>query len=241
MQIKCLTYNIHKGLNWNNSVHILPELKEFLQSIELDFVFLQEVAGKNEKLIERFNTWVDNQYEYLADQVWDDYAYSKNAIYDHRDHGNAILSKYPILKHEVYDLTLHKREMRALLFCEVETPNGKLHLYCTHLNLLHKHRKVQYEMINEIIKENSQNNPIIFAGDLNDWFTKSQEFLTEFACTNQKLKNNIKTFPHKLPLVQLDHFYTKNVNSLELKVLKPQSELSDHLPLYFHGEVNFER
>lgn len=240
MIVNCLTYNIHKGLNWNNSVHILPELKSFLQSLELDFVFLQEVAGKNEKLLERFNTWVDNQYEYLADQVWKDYAYSRNAVYDHKDHGNAILSKYPIIKKEVFDLTLHKREMRALLFCEVETPHGNIDLYCTHLNLLHRHRKKQYQIINEIIKKNSNKNPIILAGDLNDWFPRSENFFTEIQNTNSKLKHNLKTYPHLLPLAQLDHFYTRRVESKELKVLTPQVELSDHLPLFFSGEVNLE-
>lgn len=241
MEVSCLTYNIHKGLNWNNSVHILPRLKTFLQSIELDFVFLQEVVGENQLLPEKFNTWVDNQYEFLADEVWSEFAYSKNAVYDHRDHGNAILSKYPILEHNVFDLTIHKREMRALLFCEIQTPQGNIDLYCTHLNLLHRHRKIQYQLINDIIKKRQSQNPIIFAGDLNDWTIKSSRFLKEVKNCNSNLKKKLKTYPHKFPFVQLDHFYSSRVTPLELSVLKPPYDLSDHLPLYMKGRIHFER
>tara|TARA_B100001971_G_scaffold215185_1_gene259358 strand:- start:27306 stop:28031 length:726 start_codon:yes stop_codon:yes gene_type:complete len=239
MRIRCLSYNIHKGLNWNNSVHILPKLKEFLQSLDLEFVFLQEVVGENKLLPEKFSTWVDNQHEFLADSVWTDYAYSQNAVYDKRHHGNAILSKYPIISHHVYDLTQHKREMRALLYCEVETPEGRLDLYCTHLNLLHHHRRAQYEKINEVIAENYRvkKNPIVLAGDLNDWFKKSHHHVDLLDACHIQLDKKVKTFPHILPIVQLDHFYSYQIKPVGLEVIKPPLMLSDHLPLLFTGEV----
>jgi endonuclease/exonuclease/phosphatase family metal-dependent hydrolase len=236
MEFKALSYNIHKGLNWNNTSHTLIDLKDFLHETNVDFVFLQEVVGENKILPKKFQTWVDNQHEFLADTLWQDYAYSKNAVYDHRHHGNAILSKYPIVKYDVIDLTIHSREMRALLHCEIESPKGKIDLFCTHLNLLHRHRVHQYEIINKSIEKiNNGHRPLILAGDFNDWIKKSNQFIK--GLFNAGLNKPNKTFPHNLPISALDHFYTRDVNVTEFKVLKPKIPLSDHLPIYLKGEV----
>jgi endonuclease/exonuclease/phosphatase family metal-dependent hydrolase len=235
MEFKALSYNIHKGLNWNNTSHTLLDLKDFLHQTDVEFVFLQEVVGENKILPEKFQTWVDNQHEFLADTLWSDYAYSKNAVYDHRHHGNAILSKYPITRHEVIDLTIHAKEMRALLYCEIDHPHGKLDLFCTHLNLLHRHRVKQYEIINKSIKElHHQKRPLILAGDFNDWIKKSYLFLDDLEFAAKNYPN--KTFPHLFPIAALDHFYTKNVQVNDFKVIRPKHSLSDHLPIYIQGK-----
>ncbi len=40
---------------------------------------------------------LDSQFAFLADEIWPHFAYGKNAIYSAGHHGNAILSKHPIL------------------------------------------------------------------------------------------------------------------------------------------------
>lgn len=238
MKIKALSYNIHKGLNWNNQRFTLEALRSFIRSTEADLVFLQEVVGENTTLPNKFSDWVDNQHEYLADSIWNDYAYSKNAVYDKRHHGNAILSKYPIIHEEIVDLTQHRFEMRALLFCIIQTPICEVALICTHLNLLHLHRIKQYEQINSFIQRNVPKTiPIILAGDFNDWSNPSHFHIKELDHCASRINKVCRTFPHFLPIKALDHFFSRNIIIHDMNVLYPKSPLSDHLPILLDGEI----
>ena len=70
-----LTYNIHKGFPQFNRRVSLHDLRERLQSVEPDLVFLQEVVGFHARFAERHRDWPTTpQYEYLADSVWHDFA-----------------------------------------------------------------------------------------------------------------------------------------------------------------------
>ena len=91
------TYNIHKGFSQFNQRMMLHELKDQLHALGPDVVFLQEVLGEHRGHAERHDAWPEEpQYEFLADQLWQDFAYGRNAVYPEGHHGNAILSRYPI-------------------------------------------------------------------------------------------------------------------------------------------------
>jgi len=67
--------------------------------------------------------------------VWQDYAYGRNAVYDYGDHGNAILSRFPIRSSENEDVSFHRRESRGLLHCEIELPGSPLRFSRTDVDL----------------------------------------------------------------------------------------------------------
>jgi endonuclease/exonuclease/phosphatase family metal-dependent hydrolase len=90
MILKVLSYNIHKGFDWNNKNYFLKEIKDFIKTLDVDIVFLQEVVGKNTHLEK--SGLIDTQFEFLADELWPHYSYAHNAVYDHGHHGNLILS-----------------------------------------------------------------------------------------------------------------------------------------------------
>src|SRR5437660_811716 len=93
------TYNIHKGFSQFNRRMMIHELRDHLQVLGADIIFLQEVQGLHSRHAARFEDWPDEpQYEFLADQVWPEFAYGRNAVYDHGHHGNAILSRFPMLR-----------------------------------------------------------------------------------------------------------------------------------------------
>ena len=146
MTIRIATYNIHKGFsqfNWHMMVH---ELRESLRLINADVVFLQEVLGQNRSHAAHFENWPkEPQYEFLADQVWSDFAYGRNAVYDRGHHGNAILSRYPIIHAENQDVSHHPMERRGILHCEIELPERHvtLHCVCVHLALTERGRRYQ--------------------------------------------------------------------------------------------------
>src|SRR5713101_8281303 len=90
------TYNIHKGFSHFNRRMTVHELRDRLKGLGADIVFLQEVVGRNLRHARRHKDWpTEPQHEFLADHVWTDFAYGKNAVYDEGHHGNAILSRFP--------------------------------------------------------------------------------------------------------------------------------------------------
>src|SRR5216117_2882684 len=93
---------------------MIHELREHLQVLGADIIFLQEVQGLHSRHAARFEDWPDEpQYEFLADQVWPEFAYGRNAVYDYGHHGNAILSRYPIVRAENQDVSHHALERRG--------------------------------------------------------------------------------------------------------------------------------
>jgi endonuclease/exonuclease/phosphatase family metal-dependent hydrolase len=210
-------------------------------------LLLQEVVGENKIHSQKIKDWPrQHQMEFLADSIWTHYSYGKNAVFPNRHHGNATLSKYPIVKFHNLNISTNKLEQRGLLHCEVDlVPIGKkLHLFNTHLNLLNGSRKVQIKKIIEYIKKHLHpNETAIFAGDFNDWpELLSADLMNELNFTEGHLhfhKQHAKTFPNFLPLLCLDRIYFKNISLTQVQVLKDQhiSKLSDHLPILLEFEI----
>jgi len=77
--LKVLTYNIHKGFNSTNRHFILHDIKESIRQVNADIVLLQEIHGEKNISKKRFDDWPsNNQFEFLADEVWHHHAYAKN-------------------------------------------------------------------------------------------------------------------------------------------------------------------
>ena len=99
--LKIATYNIHKGFSFFKRRLVIHGVREHLRALNADLVFLQEVQGGRARHERRLMNWPEqSQYEFLADAIWPDFAYGKNAAYDAGHHGNAVLSKYPIVGYE---------------------------------------------------------------------------------------------------------------------------------------------
>lgn len=245
LKLKILSYNIHKGFDWNNQNYFLNEIKSFIGHVDPDIIFLQEVSGQNDTY--RKKGLIDVQFEFLADSIWSQFAYAKNAHYDHGHHGNLILSKYPIVQWENLNLSTNAFEKRGLLLCQIEIASlhKKIFAGCLHLDLFHRGRQLQYEMIkNKILSLNiSEQTPLIIAGDFNDWNKKASDvFENKLGMVDAyKKTHNVfaKTFPAGLPLLSLDRVYVKNCNVLDAKVWPSAEKIhfSDHLPLYCEVEI----
>jgi endonuclease/exonuclease/phosphatase family metal-dependent hydrolase len=243
MKLKILSFNIHKGFNWNNSTLSIENTKSAIHSTHADIVFLQEVVGSNIIHEQKHENWQQEQYKFLAENKWNDFAYAKNAIYEHRHHGNAILSKYPIKKFEQIDISTNPLEQRGVLFCEIQLPETIVHAYCVHLNLLGKDRKIQYEKLLKIIyTKTDKNTPIILAGDFNDWNKKASSFFEEhhFIESYKEIHGKYpKTFPVQFPILTLDRIYLKRISPKNASVLYQDEwkTLSDHAALLVEGEI----
>jgi len=148
-RLRICTYNIHKGFSQFNRRMVIHELRERLRNLEVDLVFLQEVQGLHAGHQIRHADWPGApQHEFLAEAVWGQTAYGQNAVYDHGHHGNAILSRFPIISSHNLDVSDHRFERRGLLHCEIAAPGFEsLHCVCVHLGLMAGSRKRQMEAL----------------------------------------------------------------------------------------------
>ena len=236
--LRVVTLNIHKGLSHFNRRMVIHELRDGLRALDPDVVFLQEVQGLNHRYALRFNAHpVEPQHEFLAGDKWQP-VYGCNAVYDHGHHGNAILSRYPLVSFENQDVSDHRFEKRGLLHCVVAVPKWRrnLHLVCVHLSLHERGRNRQLEAISGRLEElASRDVPIIIAGDFNDWRHRASSILerrlgmTEVSIA--RFGKAARTFPAMMPVLQLDRIYVRgfDVATSQVHRGKPWSLLSDHL------------
>lgn len=242
LTLKVLTYNIHKGFSVGNARFILHQIKEALQTIQPDLIFLQEIQGEHIKRQSQIENWPEeSQFEFLADELWPHYAYGKNAVYKKGHHGNAILSKYPIIAWENIDVSLHRRASRSLLHCTIQIPETqqRIHAICIHLGLFKLEREQQLTALcNRIESHVPHQEPLIVAGDFNDWRGHAERHLETDLGLEEVFKeltgNHAKSFPAWQPTLSVDRIYYRGFHAESCQHFhkEPWHRLSDHTPLY---------
>ena len=235
-----LTINTHMGFGPFNRRFVLPELRDAIRTVAADVVFLQEVAGEHRLHAARVGAgWPDDpHHEFLADAIWPQAAYGRNAVFPHGHQGNALLSKFPIVRQQNRDVSVPGHEERGLLHCVLALPGGReLHAICAHLGLLERHRRRQLALLCELVNDGiPADAPVVVAGDFNDWRAAGHPLLAR--CGLKEVFHTAygrlaRSFPARRPLLPLDRIYIRNAHAREPRVLstRPWSHLSDHAPL----------
>jgi endonuclease/exonuclease/phosphatase family metal-dependent hydrolase len=234
--LRVLTVNIHKGLSAFNRRFVLHELRDAVRAVRSDLVFLQEVEGGAGPA---GADTVGAQYEFLADEIWSDHVYGRNAVAEGQDHGNAVLSRLPVLRSFNHDMSLPGVEPRGLLHCVLARPVGlpALHVMCVHLGLTEVHRRHQLARLCETVqREVPTDAPLVVAGDFNDWRSRADAMLAPCGLTEvfrHTHGRHARTFPARLPLLRLDRIYVRGIAAFRPLPMprKPWGQLSDHAPL----------
>jgi len=241
------TFNIHKGFSQFNRRMMVHELRERLRHLNPDIVFLQEVQGLHLRHAENHHDWPDAaQHEFLAQDVWQSAAYGRNMIYDHGHHGNAILSRFPILHAHNQDVTHLQFEKRGLLHCRIELPEGPAaHCVCVHLSLFGYSRRKQLGALADYLNAMAEPEaPLIIAGDFNDWSNRAGDLLTRSLGMHEVFSrhdgNPVRSFPAAMPMFRLDRIYVRgfDVQRTEVHHGLPWSKISDHAALSAHLNRN---
>lgn len=235
--VRVLTLNARQGFRAGHRHETLIRTREALRASGADLVFLQEIgaAGGPASTVE--------QYEVLADGVWTQHAYGRNAVATVGHHGNALLSKYPIVEWRNVDASIGTAEPRGLLHAVVGLPGGlePLHTLCVHLALRESHRRSQLALLLALVAGDiPRHAPLVVAGDFNDWQGHvHRQMLGKGGFTEihaAATGRPARTFPARAPLLRLDRIYVRNVGHRSLQVrARDWSKLSDHLPLA--GEI----
>ena len=230
LALRILTLNAHQGFSVLRRRNVLAEIRDELRADGAHLVFLQEVGGADGEEVSA------HQYEVLADQVWPQHAYGRNAVTTGGHHGNALLSKYPIVEWQNVDVSVGLSEPRGMLHCVLDVPRApRLHAVCVHLGLRESHRQRQIEFLLDLIART-----IPSAGDFNDWRERAHmQLLRDSSLEEIHAGANghpARTFPARWPLLRLDRIYVRNLRHRPLHLpRRPWATLSDHAPLA--GEV----
>jgi endonuclease/exonuclease/phosphatase family metal-dependent hydrolase len=181
--LRVATYNIHKGVvndlfgfRRNSRIY---DLRSRLHELDADIIFLQEVQGRNDRHASRLANWPEESQDlFLAKspslkhtlQSAYQNVYGRNANYLHGHHGNALLSRFPVLRNENRDVSDHSLEKRGVLHCVVALDAKPVHCFVVHFGLLARSRRRQTAALIEWIQKSvPPDDPLIVAGDFNDW------------------------------------------------------------------------
>lgn len=239
--ISCLSYNIHKGFSANNRDYVLAEMRDAIRVTDVDVVALQEILGAHDNHGEKHQNWHSQaHFEFLADSVWSNYAYGKNAIYQQGHHGNALLSKFPFIELENHNITQWRFSQRGLLHGVVNWPSGsqqKLHIACVHLGFLPIEQWRQTRKIASWIAQIPEHEPLILMGDFNDWHQRIHRRLVNGSHLKEAgaeyFGRPIASFPANKPKLALDRIYYRGLKLVKCEVQQGEvwSQLSDHCPI----------
>ncbi len=239
MMLKIATYNIHKGFSHFNRRVVLHELRERLRELNADIVFLQEVQGEHTRHAERYQNYPDGaQHEFIAKEIWPHCVYGKNCVYESGHHGNAILSRFPIVQSQNWDVSAHRFESRGLLHCEIDLDGQPVHCLCVHFGLFARGKRQQTRMLIEYVRnEIPHDMPLVIAGDFNDWRNQAGRAIAGELGMHDVFHLHsgrpARSYPAGLPLLRLDRIYVRGFNVLHSNVHDGKSwqRLSDHAAL----------
>lgn len=233
--LRVATYNIHKGVKGvgPRSRLEIHNLGHAVEQFDADIVCLQEVRHVHRRHEKRFDRWPDlPQAEYLAPEGYAT-VYRTNAYTRHGEHGNAMLTRWPVLSHQHEDMSDHRFEQRGLLHSEVDIDGLAVHVVVVHLGLIRSSRVRQAQQLQKFIQRVVPNSaPLIVAGDFNDWGERVHRIFADMGLRTCEPDIH-PTFPARLPLVQLDYVYVRGLLPLSIEVPRGRIwwRMSDHLPL----------
>ncbi|MDT7516405.1 endonuclease/exonuclease/phosphatase family protein [Rhodoferax mekongensis] len=242
--LRVVTYNIHKGVQGLGPLRRLEihNLSHAMQLMDADVLCLQEVRKLHHREARHFPHWPQApQADYLAPAGYEA-IYRTNAITRHGEHGNALLSKWPVVQHQHEDMSDHRLEQRGLLHVELDVAGQRVHVLVVHLGLIRAGRGRQLQQLTQFIqREIPPDVPLLVAGDFNDlpaWVARQ----LAPAGLKAPVSKPCVTFPSRLPLVQLDHVLARGLTPVSATAPRGMSwaRMSDHLPLITEWQLASE-
>ena len=240
--LRIATWNIHKGVRGIGPARRL-EIHDMLHAVEgfdADLVCLQEVRGHNHKEQAHFAHWPDTpQADYLAPEGYSA-IYRSNAFTRHGEHGNALLSRWPVVAVQHEDMSDHRLEQRGLLHVVVQAHGRDVHVVVVHLGLIAASRLRQLAQLKAFIgREVPPNNPLFVAGDFNCGNVAVKWSFDAMQNVAYKSTSKTNTFPARLPLVPFDHVFARGAQRMAQHVPRGRiwARMSDHLPLIADFEL----
>lgn len=227
-----MSYNIQHGVGMDGQLN-LQRIAAVILDSGVGIVGLQEV----DRFFSERSDYKDQAKE-IASLTGYHYVYGANldfgqvgGLAENSQYGNAIVSKYPILRSDNILLSSFGEEQRGMLHAVVDLDGIHVNIYNTHLGLDARSRLAQAEEIIDLVSRSNQ--PSILMGDFNaepdspafQRMLESGLFVNSF----QDMED-VYTFPSTSPTEQIDYILiSPGIKHQNQHVV--QTEASDHLPI----------
>lgn len=221
---RLLTYNIHGGIGTDGRFDI-GRTSSVIAETTPDLVALQEV-----------NFWKqqDASHDCFEEIAGVFGGYAKIALTmdtEERAYGNMLLSRWPISRSNVLDISMPGREPRNAIRADIDTPAGPVRLMATHLGLRFWERRQQALLLAKALEYIGPDAAFV-AGDFNDWRP-----IRDISSTLHKEMVNVgrrRTWPAGFPIFSLDRILKRrSMETVTSSAFKSRlsRQASDHLPL----------
>jgi endonuclease/exonuclease/phosphatase family metal-dependent hydrolase len=214
------SYNIHSCEGLDLRVRC-DRIAAILNRTHADVIGLQEVRAGQEEEIARVLGF--------------------HVVFARADHvggyefGNAILSRFPIRRSDVYSLGVPHHEQRVCLHAEIAWPDdaSAIHVFSVHLGQNEKERRQQAERLasTSIVENPSFHNaPRVLLGDFNE---KSRNGIVNQSLANFQCATG-RSWTAFFPIMYLDRVYiSSDLKFHDFHIYRTGSELiaSDHAPI----------
>lgn len=228
--IRVMTYNIHHGEGTDGKVD-LERIAEVIRQQRADIITLQEVDRGVARTARR------DLVAELAALTGMNYAFGKNLDYQGGDYGNAVLTRFPIVKQQnLHYKMLRPGEQRGLLQVVLKLGGRQFLLLNTHLD----YRRDDAERLSNLdeirrIPEQYKGLPVILCGDFNDTPGSATHLRAaeSFIDTWERVgKGDGFSYSSTQPQKRIDYvFVSKGRRLTPLKAWVVESKASDHLPV----------
>jgi endonuclease/exonuclease/phosphatase family metal-dependent hydrolase len=146
-------------------------------------------------------------------------------------YGNALLSRFPITKVRLHDISLGAFEPRGVIDADIQVGARTVRVVATHFGLWPMERDRQARRLLEILPVNPSY-PLIVMGDMNGWVPGS--LVMRHLRDRLGTPASMRSFPAPFPLLPLERIWVLPAGH-RVVVETPTSRLarvaSDHLPL----------
>lgn len=218
--LRLLSWNIHGGVGPDRR-YDLARVVDLVARHDPDIVALQEVDSRGRSA-------ESAPLRFLSEALGEHAAEARTISAPDGHYGHVVISRFPMNRTCVHDLSFGAREPRCAISTEVETPQGPLRLVTAHLGLSIWERRAQSATLAALARKGE--GACVVMGDFNDWFS--------FGWVRRRLKGVLpartmeRTFPSAWPLLRLDRIYC----GAPARILRSWSDLdardaSDHLPI----------
>ncbi len=234
--LRVLTYNIHACMGMDGKTSPARTAR-VIGALTPDVVALQEVdAG-------RFRTSGVHQARHLGEALEMDHRFFPLIESKDGQYGLAVLSRFPIRRERFAVLPGpfgRGREQRGAMWVTVETPDGPVHLFNTHLSLYRRERMAQIEALlgPAWVADVPEGEPVILCADLNAG--PRSPVYRRLAGRLRDVQTSVPgvtpraTFFSRSPILRLDHIFVSDPLAPVAVQIPAGQEVrltSDHLPL----------
>lgn len=220
MTFRAMTWNIHSAIGPDGRYDLGRVIRR-IQAHQPDLLALQEVEsrGRGER---------PSPFEELR-AFFEGHALAAETMTAHDGaYGHMLLSRWPMRRERLVDLSLTGREPRIAISALVDAPRGPLHVIAVHLGLKAWERREQAVRLADLIRDSRE--PVLVMGDLNDWAWRGPVWRRLAPLLPGRTA--VRTFPARLPLLRLDRILCRPAAMLGRSWRDIRAATaSDHLPV----------